>query len=94
LDHEIAAAIESLQSSTAAIEAQSRVLEAQKDALTKLRSLEKPNLDLEHARNERRRKEGQEKARLDVAVSGQRHPWIPMADMDRLTMLLQSSRNS
>jgi hypothetical protein len=74
LDHEIAAAIESLQSSTEAIEAQSRVLEAQKDALTKLRSLEKPNLDLEHARNERRRKEGQEKARLDVAVSGQSHP--------------------
>jgi septal ring factor EnvC (AmiA/AmiB activator) len=74
LDHEIAAAIESLQSSTEAIEAQSRVLEAQKDALTKLRSLEKPNQDLEHARNERRRKEGQEKARLDVAVSGQSHP--------------------
>jgi hypothetical protein len=70
LDHEIAAAIESLQSSTAAIEAQSRVLEAQKDALSKLKSLDKPNLDVEHARNERRRKEGQEKARIDVAVGG------------------------
>ena len=68
LDHEIASAIESLQSSTAAIEAQCKVLEAQKDALLKLKALDKPNLDVEHARNERRRKEGQEKARLDVAV--------------------------
>lgn len=69
LDHEISAAIESLQNSTATIEAQCRVLEAQKDALLKLKALDKPNLDAEHARNERRRKEGQEKARLDVAVS-------------------------
>lgn len=68
LDHEIAAAIESLQSSTDAIEKQSRVLEAQRDALVRLKALDKPNLDLEHARNERRRKEGQEKARLDVAI--------------------------
>ncbi|KAJ4986808.1 hypothetical protein SVAN01_07735 [Stagonosporopsis vannaccii] len=68
LDHEIAAAIESLQSSTTAIEEQCRVLEAQRDALMKLRALDKPNLDAEHARNERRRKEGQEKARLDVAI--------------------------
>jgi hypothetical protein len=68
LDHEISAAIESLQSSTVAIEAQCKVLEAQKDALTKLKALDKPNLDVEHSRNERRRKEGQEKARLDVAV--------------------------
>ncbi|KAH5298617.1 hypothetical protein HBI18_041650 [Parastagonospora nodorum] len=68
LDHEIASAIESLQGSTAAIEAQSKVLEAQKDALMKLKALDKPNMDVEHSRNERRRKEGQEKARLDVAV--------------------------
>lgn len=68
LDHEIASAIESLQTSTAAIEAQCEVLEAQKDALIKLKALDKPNLEVEHARNERRRKEGQEKARLDVAV--------------------------
>jgi len=68
LDHEISAAIESLQSSTATIEAQCRVLEAQKDVLIKLKALDKPNLDVEHSRNERRRKEGQEKARLDVAV--------------------------
>lgn len=68
LDHEIAAAIESLQSSTNAIEEQCRVLEMQRDALRKLRALDKPNLDAEHARNERRRKEGQEKARLDVAI--------------------------
>ncbi|KAH7072452.1 hypothetical protein FB567DRAFT_538189 [Paraphoma chrysanthemicola] len=68
LDHEIAVAIESLQTSTAAIEAQCKVLEAQKEALTKLKALDKPNLDVEHARNERRRKEGQEKARLDVAA--------------------------
>ena len=67
-DHEIAVAIESLQSSTTAIEEQCRVLEAQKAALMKLRALDKPNLDAEHARNERRRKEGQEKARLDVAI--------------------------
>lgn len=43
-------------------------MEAQRDALMKLRALDKPNLDTEHARNERRRKEGQEKARLDVAI--------------------------
>ena len=68
LDHEITAAIESLQSSTTAIEEQCRVLEAQRDALMRLKALDKPNLDVEHARNERRRKEGQEKTRLDVAV--------------------------
>jgi hypothetical protein len=68
LDHEITSAIESLQSSTVAIEAQSKILERQKDALMRLKALDKPNLDAEHARNERRRKEGQEKARLDVAV--------------------------
>jgi len=70
LDHELASAIGSLQSSTAAIEEQCKVLEAQKSAILQLRALEKPNLDVEHARNERRRKETQEKARLDVAVSG------------------------
>lgn len=69
LDHELAAAIDSLQSSTAAIEKQSKVLEAQKDALMKLKALDKPNLEVEHLRNERRRKEHQEQARLDVAVS-------------------------
>ncbi|KAF1843416.1 uncharacterized protein K460DRAFT_287917 [Cucurbitaria berberidis CBS 394.84] len=68
LDDEIASAIESLQSSTAVIEEQCKVLEAQKSALMKLKALDKPNLEVEHARNERRRKEGQEKARLDVAV--------------------------
>ncbi|KAF2995102.1 hypothetical protein E8E13_003924 [Curvularia kusanoi] len=68
LDSEITTAIESLQASTTAIEEQCRVLEAQRDALMKLKSLDKPNLDAEHVRNERRRKEGQEKARLDVAV--------------------------
>jgi hypothetical protein len=69
LDHEITTAIESLQSSTVAIEEQCRILQGQKDALIKLKALDKPNLDAEHARNERRRREGQEKARLDVAVS-------------------------
>jgi len=69
LDHEIASAIESLQTSTAAIEEQCKIMEAQRAALVKLRALDKPDLDAEHARNERRRKEGQEKARLDVAVS-------------------------
>ena len=68
LDHEIAVAIESLQNSTTAIEEQCRVLEAQRDALMRLKALDKPNLDAEHARNERRRKEGQEKARMDIAV--------------------------
>lgn len=69
LDHEIASAIESLQSSTTAIEEQCKVLEAQKDALMKLRGLDKPNLNAEHLRNERKRKEGQVKARLDTSVS-------------------------
>jgi hypothetical protein len=69
LDQEIASAIESLQSSTAVIEEQCKVLEAQKSALMRLKALDKPNLNVEHARNERRRKEGQEKARLDVSVS-------------------------
>lgn len=72
LDHEIAAAVESLKSSTTAIEEQCKVLEAQKDALMKLKALDKPNMDVEHARNERRRKEAQEKARLDVSVCCER----------------------
>jgi hypothetical protein len=57
-----------LQSSTAAIEEQCKVLEAQRDALMALKALDKPNLSVEHMRNERRRKENQEKARLDTAV--------------------------
>ena len=69
LDHELASAIDSLQNSTAAIEAQCQVLEAQKAALMQLKALEKPNLDVEHLRNDRKRKENQEKGRLDVAVS-------------------------
>lgn len=69
LDHELASAIDSLQTSTAAIDAQCKVLEAQRDALMALKALDKPNMVAEHARNERRRKEQQEKARLDIAVS-------------------------
>ncbi|KAF2637631.1 hypothetical protein P280DRAFT_458234 [Massarina eburnea CBS 473.64] len=69
LDHELATAIDSLQSSTAAIEAQCKVLEAQKAALMQLKALDKPNLDVEHLKNERRRKETQEKARLDIAFN-------------------------
>lgn len=69
LDHEIAFAIDSLKSSTTAIEEQCKVLDAQKDALMRLKALDKPNMNAEHARNERKRKEGQEKARLDVSVS-------------------------
>lgn len=72
LDHEIAFAIDSLKSSTTAIEEQCKVLEAQKDALMRLKALDKPNMNTEHARNERKRKEGQEKARLDVSVSSKR----------------------
>lgn len=68
LDHEIAFAIDSLQTSTAAIEEQCKVLEAQKDALMKLKALDKPNLQFEHSSNERKRKEVQEKARLDAAT--------------------------
>lgn len=68
LDHELASAIDSLQTSTAAIEEQCRMLEAQKDALMRLKALDKPNLDVEHDRNERKRKETQENARLDVSV--------------------------
>lgn len=83
LDHDISSAIESLQVSTAAIEEQCKVLEAQKEALMKLKALEKPNLDIEHARNERRRKEGQEKGRLDVAVSGRKVPNNILTDFVR-----------
>ena len=69
LDHELSSAIDALQSSTAAIEEQCKVLEAQRDALMALKALDKPNLDAEHLRNERRRKGHQEKARLDASVS-------------------------
>lgn len=69
LDQELHSAIGSLEASTAAIEQQCKVIEAQRDALMALRALDKPNLAAEHARNERRRKEHQEKARLDIAVS-------------------------
>lgn len=44
------------------------MLEAQKDALMKLKALDKPNLQVQHSNNERKRKEHQEKARLDVAT--------------------------
>lgn len=43
-------------------------MEAQRDAFMRLKALDKPNLGAEHVRNERRRKEGQEKARLDVSI--------------------------
>lgn len=68
MDHELASAIDSLQSSTEAIEKQCRVLEAQRDALMALKALDKPNMTVEHMRNERRRDEHQEKSRLDIAV--------------------------
>ncbi|ORY11314.1 hypothetical protein BCR34DRAFT_565430 [Clohesyomyces aquaticus] len=68
LDHELSSAIDSLQNSTAAIEEQCKVLEAQRDALMALKALDKPNMSVEHLRNERRRRENQEKARLDAAV--------------------------
>ncbi|KAJ4359991.1 uncharacterized protein N0V89_000550 [Didymosphaeria variabile] len=69
MDREVASAILSLQTSTAAIEEQCRVLETQKDALMKLKALDRPNWDVEHQRSEKRRKEHQEKARLDVTVN-------------------------
>jgi chromosome segregation ATPase len=68
LDHELSTAIGSLQNSTAAIEEQCKLLETQRDALMALKALDKPNLSVEHMRNERRRKENQEKARLDTAI--------------------------
>ena len=68
LDHEVASAIEALKSSTAAIEEQCRALKVQREAIMALKALEKPNLDVEHLRNEQRRKHHQEKARLDIAV--------------------------
>ncbi|KAH7121016.1 hypothetical protein B0J11DRAFT_533181 [Dendryphion nanum] len=68
MDHEIASAIEALKSSTAAIEEQSKVLETQREALMALKALEKPNLNVEHVRNEKRRREHQEKTRLDIAI--------------------------
>lgn len=86
LDHEIASAIESLQSSTAAIEEQCKVLEAQKDALVRLKALDRPDLDVEHARNERKRKEGLEKSRLDVSVCWQTFIEYSITNFNRLMM--------
>lgn len=94
LDHDIASAIKSLQSSTSAIEEQCKVLEMQRDALIRLKTLDKPNLEIEHARNERRRKEGQEKARLDVAVSYSKNRQVFNSNGPRLTTLLRQSRKS
>ncbi|KAF2196410.1 hypothetical protein GQ43DRAFT_484974 [Delitschia confertaspora ATCC 74209] len=68
LDRELASAIDSLQNSAVVIEEQCEVLEAQRDALMALKTLDKPNLSVEHERNERRRREAQEKGRLDVAI--------------------------
>ncbi|KAF2012983.1 hypothetical protein BU24DRAFT_494881 [Aaosphaeria arxii CBS 175.79] len=68
LDHELSSAIESLEISTAAIGEQCKVLEAQASALKALQAMGKPNMKVEHARNERRRKEQQEKARLDITI--------------------------
>ncbi|KAF2272485.1 uncharacterized protein EI97DRAFT_436864 [Westerdykella ornata] len=68
LDHELYSAIDALETSTAAIEQQCKVLEAQRDALMALRALDKPSMAAEHLRNDRRRKEHQEKSRLDMAV--------------------------
>ncbi|OCK82052.1 hypothetical protein K432DRAFT_349774 [Lepidopterella palustris CBS 459.81] len=67
-DNDLNAAVEALQNSTAAIEKQCHVLEAQKEALEALKALNKPDLQVEHTRNDRRRREIQEKARLDIAV--------------------------
>lgn len=46
----------------------------------RLKALDKLNLDVEHARNEKRRKEGQEKSRLDVAVDD-----VSIAIIEQLT---------
>ena len=97
LDHELVCAIDSLQTSTAAIEEQCKVLEAQKDALMRLKALDKPNMEMEHGRNERRRKEHQEKARLDVAVrqnTYRKNPFAFFANQNRSTMFLRQSTNS
>jgi hypothetical protein len=85
LDHELTSAIDSLQSSTAAIEEQCKVLEAQRAALMQLKALDKPNLEAEHVRNEKRRKEHQEKTRLDVAVSN-------TSNGDRSKLILEGQR--
>jgi hypothetical protein len=94
LDHELNSAIDSLQSSTAAIEEQCKVLEAQRAALMQLKALDRPNLEVEHLRNERRRKEHQEKTRLDVAVSTNLNTVSLNADPTRSTMWPPLSRNS
>ncbi|KAF2489070.1 hypothetical protein BU16DRAFT_472447 [Lophium mytilinum] len=67
-DEDLAAAVASLQTSTAAIEDHIKVLESQKNALHDLQALNKPNLTVEHMRNDRRRHEHQEKARLEIAI--------------------------
>lgn len=94
LDRELTSAIDSLQSSTAAIEEQCKVLEAQRAALIQLKALDKPNLEVEHLRNERRRKEHQEKARLDVAVSKIQNCSSGNANSRRSMMCLQSFMSS
>ena len=72
-DSDISAAIAALQSSTAAIEKQFQILETQREALVSLKALNKPNISVEHMRNDRRRHEIQEKGRLDIAVSTRFH---------------------
>lgn len=94
LDHELTSAIDSLQNSTAAIEEQCKVLEAQRAALMQLKALDKPNLEVEHFRNERRRKEHQEKARLDVAVSTEIERCLLGADWSRSMIWPPLSRSS
>ncbi|KAF2805414.1 uncharacterized protein BDZ99DRAFT_449957 [Mytilinidion resinicola] len=67
-DEDLAAAVASLQTSTAAIEDHIKVLESQKNALHDLQALNRPNLTVEHMRNDRRRREHQEKARLEISI--------------------------
>jgi hypothetical protein len=67
-DEDLEAAVAFLQTSTAAIEEHIKVLNFQKDALEDLKALNKPNLAVEHIRNDRRRREHQEKSRLEIAI--------------------------
>ncbi|KAF2141423.1 uncharacterized protein K452DRAFT_272293 [Aplosporella prunicola CBS 121167] len=70
-DHELQAAIDALEASTAAIDQQAKALEVQKDALLALKAQHvEPDSALQRRHDERHRKTAQEKAQLDFAVEG------------------------
>jgi hypothetical protein len=68
-DDQIKAAIRALQSSTAAIDKQCEVLQAQKEAIMALRASNKPKPSIERSQANRERQQVEEKHKLDLRVS-------------------------